>query len=74
MLFNVVIEGIAGRRETQIMTGEQRVVLDNHSFCIRRSNYIDRGPTGISLVLYGELELKISFDSREFKQLFHQEM
>jgi hypothetical protein len=49
-------------------------VLDNHSFCIQRSNYIDRGPTGISLVLYGELELKISFDSREFKQLFHQEM
>jgi hypothetical protein len=62
MLFNVVIEGIAGRRETQIITG-------NKGLCAAKG----RGH-GISLVLYGELELKISFDSREFKQLFHQEM
>jgi hypothetical protein len=39
IIFKVVIEGSAGRRETHIITGEQRIVLDDHSFYIQRNNY-----------------------------------
>jgi hypothetical protein len=75
MYFGVELRGDVGSRQTRIMTGEGRVVIDGYTpFSIRREHYSDQGKTQISIIHNEITELRIKFESTKHKQMFLREI